>query len=158
MRVFNTRDQEENIIEPISNNERFINAVVRLPGVTPAVPIARYVVELLGNAGLELTSKKDFNPYRKRIPKFRDISVEERRRLISNDPRYGHIVCSCESVTEGQISDAIQRGAGSIDSVRYSTRAGMGRCQGNYCRTRVTEIMAKELNVPINQILERRII
>ena len=156
MRVFNTRDEEENIIEPISNNERFINAVVRLPGVTPAVPIARYVVELLGNAGLELTSKTDFNPYRKRIPKFRDISDEERRRLISHDPRYGHVVCACETVTEGQISEAVKRGAGSIDGVRYATRAGMGRCQGNYCRPHVAEIMAKELNVPITQILERR--
>jgi glycerol-3-phosphate dehydrogenase len=156
MRVFNTRDEEENIVEPISNNERFINAVVRLPGVTPAVPIARYVVELLGNAGLELTSKKDFNPFRKRIPKFSDISDEERRRLIYHDPLYGHVVCSCETVTEGQISEAVKRGAGSIDSVRYATRAGMGRCQGNYCRTRVAEIMAEKLNIPINQILERR--
>jgi glycerol-3-phosphate dehydrogenase len=156
MRVFNTRNEEENIIEPVSNNERFINAVVRLPGVTPAVPIARYVVELLGNAGMELTSKTDFNPYRKRIPKFRDISDEERRRLISHDPRYGHVVCACETVTEGQISEAVKRGAGSIDGVRYATRAGMGRCQGNYCRPHVAEIMARELNVPITQILERR--
>ncbi|MFC1864165.1 NAD(P)/FAD-dependent oxidoreductase, partial [Thermodesulfobacteriota bacterium] len=156
MRVFNTRNEEENIIEPLNNNPRFINAVVRLPGITPSVPIARYVLELLGDAGLELTSKTDFNPYRKRIPKFSDIADEERRQLIFQDSRYGHVVCSCETVTEGQISEAVKRGVGSIDGVRYATRAGMGRCQGNYCKPRVADIMAKELNVPINQILERK--
>ncbi|MBN2061374.1 MAG: FAD-dependent oxidoreductase [Deltaproteobacteria bacterium] len=156
MRVFNTRDQEENIIEPLSDNPRFINAVVRLPGLTPAVPIARFVVKLLGEAGMELNDKPDFTPYRKGIQRFRNLSEDERIRLFCQDPRYGHVVCSCETVTEGEIAEAIQRGAKTMTGVRYATRAGMGRCQGNYCSTHVSEILSRELNVPLTQIMERR--
>lgn len=156
MRVFNNRDQEENIVEPLKNNPRFINAVVRLPGLTPAVPIARYVVQLLGEAGMELSPKQNFNPHRTGIKRVRNISEDEKIRLLSRDSRYSHVVCSCETVTEGEIAEAIQRGAKTITGIRYATRAGMGRCQGNYCSTHVADILASELNVPLTQILERR--
>ena len=158
MRVFNSRDQEENILEPLSNNPRFINAVVRLPGITPSVPIARHVLGLLGNAGLELTSKSDFNPYRKRIPTFRDLSNHDRKQLISRDARYGHVVCSCETITEGEIVEAIKRGARTITAVRYATRAGMGRCQGNYCSSHVASILARELDIPFSQTFEPKML
>ena len=154
MRAFNTRDQEENIIEPCSTNPRFVNAVVRLPGIIPALPIARHVVELLGDAGLELVTKPDFNPCRTEIPRFRDLSDGERRRLIAQDARYGHIVCRCETITEGEIVEAIKRGARTVAGVRYRTRAGMGRCQGGFCSPRVVNILARELDVPVTQIMD----
>jgi len=137
MRAFNTRDREENIIEPCSTNPRFINAVVRLPGIIPALPIARYVVKLLGDAGLELVTKSDFNPYRTEIPRFRNLSDSEQSRLIAQDARYGHVVCRCETITEGEIVEA-----------------GMGRCQGGFCGPRVVNILARELNVPVTQIMD----
>lgn len=154
MRVWNTRDQEENIIEPCSTNPRFINAAVRLPGIIPALPIARYVVGLLGDAGLELTTRLDFNPFRKTIPRFRDLSESERNRLIAQDARCGHVVCRCETITEGEIVEAIKRGARTVAGVRYATRAGMGRCQGGFCSPRVVSILARELNIPVTQIME----
>jgi glycerol-3-phosphate dehydrogenase len=154
MRVFNTRDAEENIIEPCSTNPRFINAVVRLPGIIPAQPIARHVVKLLGEAGLELVTRSEFNPYRTRIPRFRDLSDDERSRLIARDNRYGHVICRCETITEGEIVEAIKRGARTVAAVRYRTRAGMGRCQGGFCSTRVVNILARELNIPVTQIME----
>jgi glycerol-3-phosphate dehydrogenase len=154
MRAFNTRDQEENIIEPCSTNPKFINVAVRLPGITPALPIARYVVGLLGDAGLELTTNPDFNPFRKAIPRFRDLSESERSRLIAQDPRYGHVVCRCETITEGEIVEAIKRGARTVAGVRYMTRAGMGRCQGGFCGPRVVSILARELNIPATQIMD----
>jgi glycerol-3-phosphate dehydrogenase len=154
MRAFNTRDQEENIIEPCRTNPRFINAVVRLPGIIPAVPIARPVVKLLGDAGLELVTNPDFNPYHKEIPRFRDLSDDERSKLIARDPRYGHVVCRCETITEGEIVEAIKRGARTVAGIRYRTRAGMGRCQGGFCSPRVVNILARELKVPVTQIME----
>jgi glycerol-3-phosphate dehydrogenase len=154
MRVFNTRDQEENIIEPSSTNPKFINVAVRLPGIIPAQPIARYVLELLGDAGLELVTKSDFNPWRTGIPRFRDLSDRERSRLIAQDARYGHVVCRCETVTEGEIVEAIKRGARTVAGVRYRTRAGMGRCQGGFCSPRVVRILSRELNVPVTQIMD----
>ena len=150
--AFNTRDPEENIVEPCSTNARFINVAVRMPGLAAAPAIAKYVVELLGNAGLELTTNPDFNPFRTAIPRFRDLSDIERNRLIAQDPHYGHVVCRCETVTEGEIVEAIKRGARTMAGVKYMTRAGMGRCQGGFCGPRVVGILSRELGIPVTQI------
>jgi glycerol-3-phosphate dehydrogenase len=154
MRVFNTRDQEENIIEPCSTNPHFINVAVRLPGITPSQPIAKYVVKLLGDAGLELTTNPNFNPFRTTMPRFRELTDGERNKLIAQDPRYGHVVCRCETVTEGEIVEAIRRGARTVAGVKYRTRAGMGRCQGGFCGPRVVNILARELGIPETQVMD----
>ena len=72
----------------------------------------------------------------------------------SQNPAYGQIICRCESVTEGEIIDAIRRtpGARSLDGVKRRTRAGMGRCQAGFCSPRVMEILARELGVPQSEI------
>lgn len=75
--------------------------------------------------------------------------MEERNELIRQNPAYGQIICRCESITEGEIIDAIHRvpGARSLDGVKRRTRAGMGRCQAGFCSPRVMEILARELGV-----------
>jgi glycerol-3-phosphate dehydrogenase len=151
-RGFNDRDLEENIIEFPPDNPRFLNCAIRLPGVTQAPAVAEYVAEMLGNAGLELVKKSDFNPYRKRIPAFRELNDFYRGQLIKKDPRYAHVVCRCETVTEGEICEAIRRGARSVDSVKLRCRAGMGRCQGGFCGPRVVSILARELGLPEEQV------
>jgi len=72
----------------------------------------------------------------------------ERAALIREGPRYGDIVCRCEQVSEGEILEAIRRGARSLDGVKRRVNAGMGRCQGGFCGPRVQEILARELGVP----------
>lgn len=152
MRVWNTREPEENIVEPSSTNPRFINVAIRPPGLTPAPAMARDVVSMLGDAGLELVTKSDFNPYRKAIPVFNDLTNDERNELIAQDSRYGHVICRCELVTEGEIVEAIKRGARTVAEVKYRTRSGMGRCQGGFCGPRVLEILARELKIPVEQV------
>lgn len=154
MRAFNTRDPEENIIEPSSTNPRFINVAVRLPGLASNPAIAKYVVRLLGDAGLELVTRPDFNPYRTAIPRFSDLTHSEREKLIARDPSYGHVICRCEMITEGEIVEAIRRGARTVTGIKYRTRAGMGRCQGGFCGPRIVGILARELNVPATQIMD----
>ncbi len=105
-------------------------------------------------AGLELTTNSDFNPFRTAIPRFRNLPESERSKLIAQDPRYGHVVCRCETITEGEIVEAIKRGARTVTAVKYMTRAGMGRCQGGFCGPRVVGIMARELNIPATQIMD----
>ena len=63
-------------------------------------------------------------------------------------------MCRCESVTEGEILDAIRRpvGARSLDGVKRRTRAGMGRCQAGFCSPRVMEILRRERGVELTQI------
>ena len=78
------------------------------------------------------------------------MSIAERNELIKAEPAYGQIICRCESISEGEILDAIHRplGAKSLDGVKRRVRAGMGRCQGGFCAPRVMEILARELGVP----------
>ena len=99
-----------------------------------------------------MAEKADYNPTRKAIPEFRNMTNEERAALIEKDARYGRVICRCETITEGEIVEAIRRGARSLDGVKRRTRAGMGRCQGGFCSPRVMEILSRELNVPMTEL------
>jgi len=152
VRVFNTRDVPDHLVEFSPTNPRFLNVVIRLPGIIGALPMARHVVTMLADAGLELATKPDFNPYRKAIPRFGELSNDKRNKLIVQDPKYGHVVCRCETVTEGEIVEAIRRGARTVQGIQFRTRAGMGRCQRGFCGPRVLKILSRELGVPITEI------
>ena len=156
LRAFNERDLEENIIEFPLDNPRFLNCAIRLPGIIQAPAVAEYVVHLLGNAGLKLTEKMDFNPFRHQIAPFRKLSDFHKNQLIRKDPRFGNVVCRCETITEGEICEAIRRGAHSVDGVKQRVRAGMGRCQGGFCGPRVVKILARELGIPEEKVRFRQ--
>ena len=98
---------------------------------------------------LSLAPNPDFDPIRKSISKFREMSDEERAAAIAADPDFGKIVCRCETVTEAEIRESIRRpvGARDVDGVKRRTRAGMGRCQAGFCTPRVVEILAEELGI-----------
>jgi len=84
-----------------------------------------------------------------------ELSPEEKAKLIKKNPQYGRIICRCESITEGEIVDAIKRSFGvlSLDGVKRRCRPGMGRCQGGFCGPRVQEIIAREYNVPLESVV-----
>ena len=75
------------------------------------------------------------------------MDLASRNMKIAENPTYGRIICRCESVSEGQILEAIHRplGARSLDAVKRRTRAGMGRCQAGFCSPKVMEILEREL-------------
>jgi glycerol-3-phosphate dehydrogenase len=75
------------------------------------------------------------------------MSREEQDALSKRNPKYGRVVCRCETITEGEILDAIRSPIVpvSIDAIKRRTRAGMGRCQGGFCQQKVIEILAREL-------------
>ena len=101
-----------------------------------------------------LVEKDNFIATRKGILDPKSLTKEERKELIKENPAYGNIICRCESVTEGEIIDAIRRplGAKSLDAVKRRTRAGMGRCQSGFCAPRTMEILARELGVDMADI------
>ena len=103
---------------------------------------------------LNAEKKKDFDPLREGVLDPKTLTPEAYSELIRQEPAYGNIVCRCESVTEGEIIDAIRRtpGAKSLDGVKRRTRAGMGRCQAGFCSPRVMEILSRELGVPLEEI------
>ncbi len=135
-------------------SENFINvAGVESPGLSSAPAIAIFVRKILEEK-LALTEKENYTDTRETPVRFRHLSDEERAELISKNPAYGRIVCRCETITEGEIIDAIRApgGARDVDGVKRRTRAGMGRCQGGFCGSKVVEILARELDVPMSEI------
>ncbi|MGL5693100.1 MAG: NAD(P)/FAD-dependent oxidoreductase [Peptostreptococcaceae bacterium] len=137
--------------------KNFINVGgIESPGLASSPAIAEYVIEILKNEGLELTLDNSYNPIRVKEKPFFHMTNEERAELIKKDDKYKKIICRCESVTEGEIVDAINRpcGARTLDGVKRRVRPGMGRCQGGFCGPKVIEILSRELNVPIEEILK----
>ncbi|MEE1139223.1 MAG: NAD(P)/FAD-dependent oxidoreductase [Acutalibacteraceae bacterium] len=147
-------DRDDFIIEPSAVNSQFINvAGIESPGLSSAPAIALYVKDIVVEV-LGADEKADFNPVRNEPVRFRHMNNEERKALIKNNPAYGRIICRCETITEGEILDAINAPAGArdVDGVKRRTRAGMGRCQGGFCGSKVVELLARELGVEINEI------
>ncbi len=136
-------------------NKKFINAAgIESPGLSSAPAIAEMVDGIINELSGGFEKKTDFNPVRPEPVRFRHMTTEERAKLIEKNKAYGRIVCRCETITEGEILDAIHAPAGArdVDGVKRRTRAGMGRCQGGFCGSKVVEILARELNVPMNEI------
>lgn len=152
VRTFNDKEFDENLIEHSPRNPNFINVLVRMPGFTPAPKIAEKVVGMLARRGLELKKKDRFTPSRKAIPRFRLLSDEERNELTARDPRYGRVICRCENVTEGEIVEAVKRGARTLQGIMFRTRAGMGRCQRNWCGPKVVKILAREMGISEKEV------
>jgi len=132
----------------------FINLIgIESPGLTAVQPIAKRVVEII-NKKERLNSNPNFNPLRKGILRFEEQDEETKIALIRQDPNYGEIVCRCEKVTKKEILEAINNplGVRSLISIKYRTRAMMGRCQGGYCQTRIMEILRESFKLSPQEI------
>jgi len=149
-------DTGDFVINILKRPHGFVNvAGIKSPGFTSAPAIAQHIVERMKDELKDLVDfkpDKNFVPERKHIPRFAYLSMEERSALAKKDPRYAQIVCRCESVTEGQVVEAIRRGARTVAAVKIWTRAGAGRCQGGFCGPRVIEILSRELNIPMEEV------
>ncbi len=150
-------DIHDFIIEESKVAKGFINvAGIESPGLTSAPAIAKYVVEEIISSLLPLTENKNFNGTRTPDYFFKNLTVEEKNEIIKKDKKYGKIVCRCEEITEGEIVRAIHENppATTVDAVKRRVRAGMGRCQGGFCQPHVAEIISRELNIPMEEVLK----
>lgn len=151
------RAHEENhefIIGEVEGAEGFIDcAGIESPGLTASPAIGVMVAGIVRDI-LQLEENSEFVGARQGILNPQKMSVEDRKKLISEKPAYGNIICRCEMITEGEIIDAVRRplGAKSLDGVKRRTRAGMGRCQAGFCSPRVMEILARECGKEISEI------
>ena len=123
--------------------------------MTAAPAIAHMLVEILQAEQLTLTLRDDFVATRPHAIHFAALAAEEQLALTQRDPRYRRIVCRCETVTEGEVLDAIARGASTLDGIKFRTRAGMGRCQGGFCTLRCMELLAKTGRLPLTAVTKR---
>ncbi len=108
---------------------------IKTPGLTCAKELGDHlsekVLSFIGGA----QKKTDFDPHRKAIKK-----------------SYGKVICRCEGVSEGEIIEAIKRGATTIDGVKRRVKAGMGRCQGGYCMEHVIRLLNEYAGIDIKNI------
>jgi glycerol-3-phosphate dehydrogenase len=138
------------IIELPDNVAGFVNlGGMESPALTAAPAIAEKVVALLQGAGEDLRVKADWNPIRPARPVFRHLDHEAQAALIAQDPRYGRVICRCETVTEGEIVAEIHAPipATTYDAIKRRTWLGTGRCLGGFDMPRVVDILARELDV-----------
>ena len=125
---------------------------IKTPGLTCAKELGDYAADrLLAHLG-GAPRKAAFDPCRRAIPRPREMAESERAVFVAAQPDYGRIVCRCRGVSEGEVREAIRRGAVSVDGVKRRTGAGMGRCQGGFCMQHVLEKLAAERGVPLSAV------
>lgn len=112
---------------------------IKSPGLTAAPAIAARVCRML----------QDILPLEER-----SSTIDERISInnATSANQAQHIVCRCEQVFAAQIQEAIKRGADSIEAIRWQTRAGMGDCQGSFCRPSLIRIIQQETAVSTEKI------
>lgn len=154
------------IIRSLDNN--YYEAIgIESPGLSSAPAIAEMISEMIVN-DLKPSRNDNYANKREDFKRLADMDINERAKLIRENPLYGNIICRCEEISEGEIVDVINRPlrATSLDAIKRRVRAGMGRCQGGFCMPKVMEILARELNVDIleinknnskSKLLERRL-
>jgi len=141
--------KEDFIIEPSKKVCGLVHvAGIQSPGLASTPAIAERVKEIVREERHPSVNDK-FNPVRKKQVRFSELSLKEQDELIRANPRYGHIVCRCENVSEEEVVRALngEIAAKSLDGVKRRTRAGQGRCQGGFCMPRIVEIASREMNV-----------
>ncbi len=133
-------------------------AGIKSPGLSSAPAIAEYVQELLLRSGLRLLSNPDFREELPEPVRFKELSGDEKAEAIRKNPLYGRIICRCETISEGEMVDALHSPIPpvSIDGIKRRCGAGMGRCQGGFCGPRVHEIIARETGMPMEAVMQDR--
>lgn len=131
---------------------RFVSALgIKNPGMTSAPALAKLAVSLLAEEGLRLEENPSFDPHRPRRTPFLQCGEDEQRRLLAQDESFGHVLCRCEQITEGDVRRELSGVLPPVDfeGLKHRLRVSMGRCQGGFCKPRVQEILdEKATGVP----------
>ncbi|MBO4383153.1 MAG: NAD(P)/FAD-dependent oxidoreductase [Clostridia bacterium] len=149
------------VIGPSATPGFFNVAGIQSPGLTSAPGIADLVTEMLEEAGLDLVPDETYDPYRAPI-------IERKTEMKPADYVHRHLdlpyddpkkyICRCEQVTAGEVKDALTREIPvmTVDGVKRRTRAGMGFCQGGFCRNRVRKMIDLTYGTAIDPLSDQQ--
>ncbi len=120
---------------------------IRSTGISGAMGIAEYGVELLREAGLNLKLKDDFKPVKMPSIGQADVRPHQSAEMVAQNSQYAEMVCHCERVSRGELLDAMRAPipATTVDGLRRRTRASQGRCQGFNCHGKLHVILSEPL-------------
>ncbi|MDD2702779.1 MAG: NAD(P)/FAD-dependent oxidoreductase, partial [Candidatus Omnitrophica bacterium] len=130
-------------------------AGIQSPGLTCAPAIALLAVDILKKHGLGLRKKSVFYAHRRKTRHLFAMPLAQAKNLIKKDRAYGDIVCRCEMVSAQEVREAVERGAKTLDGIKFRTRAQAGRCHGSFCTTRIMKILAEESGIAVTAVTKR---
>ncbi len=152
--VRSNTDHDEFMISIATDN--FLDlAGIKSPGLSSAPAIAEYAVDLLKYCGMPTEKNASAVTTRKKVC-FRRLNEAQKKEVIKQNPLFGRVICRCETITEGEIVEAIHSPITpcSVDGIKRRTGAGMGRCQGGFCGPRVLDILAREKHISPMDVLQ----
>ncbi len=118
---------------------------IESPGITASVPIAGRVMGMLREDGFLPSEKKKTSG---KIPElFPRV----------NEAVGGRMICRCETVTEGEILQAVENtgklGAlPTMKGIKNRTRASMGSCQGGFCTLDISRLLRDKAGIPTDRL------
>ena len=149
-------DKDSIVVDEQQIDKGYISVIGTHYGkVTLAPAIAKMLCDTISSS-LNCKLKKNFIDKRREFYRFREMNRNEINEVIELDKRYGKIICMCNNVSEGEIVDSIRRplGARTVKGVKRRTGAGFGNCHGSYCNERIIQILARELDKKITDIVD----
>lgn len=149
-------DKDSIVVDEQQIDKGYISVIGTHYGkVTLAPAIAKMLCDTISSS-LNCKLKKNFIDKRHEFYRFREMNRNEINEVIKLDKRYGKIICMCNNVSEGEIVDSIRRplGARTVKGVKRRTGAGFGNCHGSYCNERIIQILARELDKKITDIVD----
>lgn len=155
--VFTETYDEKNIIIDESNLKC---GYIKVTGnhyakVTISPIIAKNIKEKIKTT-INITKKRDYVDRKRDVYEFKNMTKEQRNKIIALDKRYGNVICNCSNITEGEIIDSIRRplGARTVEGVKRRTGIGLEGCNGSYCNMKIIKILAREMDKNILSIVD----
>ncbi len=138
---------------------QFVSAIgIESPGLSSCLAIAKEIERILeDDCGYKFLNKPNYKEKRFVPTRLADLSDEELAEHIKKNPQWGNMVCRCEHVTEAEIVNACHAPipCETVDMVKRRLRAGMGRCQGGFCRPKVMKIISRERKMLYEQVTKK---
>jgi L-2-hydroxyglutarate oxidase LhgO len=151
-----TYSKESMYIDDSKLEDGYIKVVGSHYAKTTIAPAIAIDIEEKIKVIMNITKKRDYIDKKREVYIFRNMSKEQRNKIISLDKRYGNMICSCNNISEGEIVDSIRRplGARTLEGVKRRTGIGLGNCNGSRCNIKIMKVLAREMNKSLLNIVD----
>jgi thioredoxin reductase/bacterioferritin-associated ferredoxin len=151
-----TYSTDNMFIDDSNIGEGYIKVTGNHYGKSTIAPAIAMDIEEKLKINMNITKKRDYIDKKRDVYVFRNMSKEQRNKIIALDKRYGNIICNCNNISEGEIVDSIRRplGARTVEGVKRRTGIGLGSCNGSYCNMKIIKILAREMDKSLLNIVD----